>query len=168
MIVLIREQMGFWRTVSFTLVLLWRHSVGGSETNRVWFSVAFWDVTTVVALFSIFSIVIEEFNPCKKSSYWGTFWHFTCSFFSGKKLHQKDWIIGIQFYFGLNPRFLCKSFFYSTALSFFMIFIKIIVSLNLAASTWIQIKKNFSILNFIYFLLCGASFVSQRDTLALC
>ena len=45
-----------------------------------------------------FFLVIEEFNPCKKSSYWGTFWHFTSSFFSGKKLHQKDWIIGIQFY----------------------------------------------------------------------
>ena len=35
-------------------VLLWQLSVGGSETNRAWFSITFWDVTTMVALFSIF------------------------------------------------------------------------------------------------------------------
>ena len=46
-----------------------------------------------------FFLVIEEFNPCKESSYWGTFLDFLLPvFFSGKKLHQKDWIIGIQFY----------------------------------------------------------------------
>ena len=35
MIVWILEQKGFSRTVSFSLVLLWLHSVGGFETSKV-------------------------------------------------------------------------------------------------------------------------------------
>ena len=102
---------GFSRIVSFTLVLLWQHSVGGSETNRIWFLATFWDVTTVVTLFSICFLLMEVLNPHKKkSSYWGTFWLFTSSLFFWEVMHQTSWIIEIQFYFGLIPRFLCKSF----------------------------------------------------------
>ena len=104
MIVPFLEQNGFSRSVSFSLVVLWWHTVGGLETNRFLFSVTWWDITTVVVPFLFFSY--RRVHPMQeKYGSLGLFKFYLLSAFFWWASVRNNWIVEFQFYFWLIPVF---------------------------------------------------------------